>query len=139
MIYFVQAGENGPVKIGFTSSWGLRLSTLQTGNHEELRVRAIVAGDRDDEERMHEKFARTRIRGEWFEATPELMAMCREIGMTGLEAALPMAKRSMTKLDDDAEAGVAEEMKIESRNESQMINILVKEALAVRRARRAAA
>lgn len=44
-----------------------------------------------------------------------------------------MAKRCMTKLDDDALEGVKEFMEIEERSESQMIAILVKEGLAVRR------
>lgn len=45
-----------------------------------------------------------------------------------------MPKRCMTQLDDDALKGVSDERGKEQRTESQMIAILVKEALAVRRA-----
>ena len=44
-----------------------------------------------------------------------------------------MAKRCMTNLDDDALEGIKEFRAIENRTESQMIAILVKEGLAIRR------
>lgn len=42
-IYFIQAGEGGAIKIGYTSGPATaRLATLQTGCPHELRLRAAL-------------------------------------------------------------------------------------------------
>lgn len=68
IVYFIQAGEKGPVKIGYTGkdNVGFRLSDLQVGNHEKLRLIGFVYGDRDDERRLQRHFRKLHIRGEWF-------------------------------------------------------------------------
>lgn len=70
MVYFIQQGSNGPVKIGYTQDakrLQRRLVSLQCGNPERLYVRAILenAGPAS-EERIHRTFGRHRLRGEWF-------------------------------------------------------------------------
>lgn len=85
-VYFLQSGERGAVKIGFTGSAPMvRLSALQTGNPEPLRLLGAVPGVREDETALHERFARFRIGGEWFRPEPELLSFidgvlmgCRE-------------------------------------------------------------
>lgn len=67
-VYFIQAGDGGPVKIGHTLKTTVRrrLETLQTAHHLELRLLLAVTGSVVDEQRLHRDFAALRIRGEWF-------------------------------------------------------------------------
>ena len=75
-VYFVQAGWNGPIKIGFSDDVDKRIAGLQTGNPEELRLLLVVPGTMGTEAAMHEQFAAARIRptSEWFNATKELLS-----------------------------------------------------------------
>lgn len=78
MIYFIQAGINGPIKIGFVSGDTLaavqgRLDACQTGNAETLRLLAVCEGKIGRESAIHRKFAASRVRGEWFLATTDLL------------------------------------------------------------------
>jgi hypothetical protein len=65
-VYFVQAGEDGPVKIGFATDVASRLNAMRTSNPEELRLVACFIGTYEDERAMHALFAKYRKRGEWF-------------------------------------------------------------------------
>lgn len=67
MVYFVQDTVSGHIKIGYTSkpaTW--RLSLLQTGNPNPLRLLITLPGGEQEEARLHRKFAVARHRGEWF-------------------------------------------------------------------------
>lgn len=75
-VYFIQAGT-GAVKIGVAADPFKRLSELQTGNHEPLRIIATVEGDVEHESSFHARFASHRLRGEWFAAEPVLAALNR--------------------------------------------------------------
>ena len=81
LAYFIQA-ESGPIKIGLAIDAIARLAELQTGNHELLRLIGTVGGGRVAERGLHRRFAEHRIRGEWFEAAPvilaEIEALCRK-------------------------------------------------------------
>lgn len=71
MIYFIQAGEGGPVKVGYVDTEDrqavdFRLGLLQVGNHEQLNVLATMPGGIGVERELHEKLAAGRLRGEWF-------------------------------------------------------------------------
>jgi len=73
-IYFIQAGETGPIKIGVTCGNPLaRMANLQTGCPEQLRLVGCAPGTAQDERDLHERFAKFRVRGEWFTAGPELV------------------------------------------------------------------
>lgn len=65
-VYFIQAGEGGPIKIGFATSVKGRLSAMQTGHAQRLSVLATIDGDMSDEKRMHARFLSLRMEGEWF-------------------------------------------------------------------------
>jgi len=71
-IYFIQSGENGPVKIGQSEDPIARLEQLQTGNPEELKLLWVYEGDEYTEHEIHEMFKKDRVRGEWFKFTDEL-------------------------------------------------------------------
>jgi hypothetical protein len=65
-VYFIQDGEEGPVKIGLSKSPEQRLPKLQTGNPRELFLRHVIPGDLKIERGLHTRFAQARIRREWF-------------------------------------------------------------------------
>jgi len=67
-VYVIQAGDDGPVKIGYTSGPAeKRLRGLQTGNPYKLRILKVFDGDERHESELHRRFAGHRIRGEWFD------------------------------------------------------------------------
>ncbi len=74
-IYFVQAEDGGPIKIGLAACVWCRLSSLQTGNPARLLLLATTVGDCVDEAELHSRFSRHRLRGEWFRPNPELLAL----------------------------------------------------------------
>lgn len=79
-VYFIR-DRRGPVKIGRTSSGNAsaRLEQLQTGNPYPLELLATTRKHAEGE--LHARFAATRLLGEWFEPTPDLLALiqaCRE-------------------------------------------------------------
>lgn len=74
MVYFIQVGESGPIKIGYTRTDPTkRLSELQTGNPYKLRLLLVLEGGFDLEHALHEKFADLRLEGEWFRNDPILL------------------------------------------------------------------
>jgi len=74
IIYFVQQGTEGPIKVGYTEqSIRVRLAGLQVGNPCELYAIKIIDGTRVDEANVHSRFNDCHIRGEWFLPTKRLM------------------------------------------------------------------
>jgi hypothetical protein len=73
MIYFVQAGDNGPIKIGLAISPETRKKNLQTAHYEELRIIGILDGNSHVEKQLHRQFRDYRIRGEWFHPSQEII------------------------------------------------------------------
>ena len=68
-VYFIKAcGPHPAVKIGVSDDVERRLSSLQTGNHLELRLLGRVKHHDAGwlERRLHEHFADLRLEGEWF-------------------------------------------------------------------------
>lgn len=78
MIYFIQAGEGGPVKIGYTENpVDARLATLQTGAHEKLTLLTCLPGGMAVERWLHTALSHLRVRGEWFRPDGELAVLLR--------------------------------------------------------------
>lgn len=79
MIYFIRAGEFGHVKIGWTAdrqTLNGRLTSLQTGQPHRLKIiRTIEDAPRWSETWFHGVFAKTRMIGEWFEYSPEMLTI----------------------------------------------------------------
>jgi hypothetical protein len=76
-VYFIQAGgRGGPIKIGRARDVFQRLNQLQTGSPEELEILAVLAGAAVDlEKHLHQRFANSHLRGEWFKPSRELLAL----------------------------------------------------------------
>jgi hypothetical protein len=73
LIYFIQAGKAGPIKIGISKDPRRRLRALQVPNAKTLSLLGCMEGDLDTEREIHSTFRYSRIRGEWFSPSPELM------------------------------------------------------------------
>ena len=90
MIYVIQAGEAGPVKIGVASDVRKRVGSLQTASPAPLSILHVFEGEEAEERALHRRFAAYRQSGEWFAPVPEIVA-----GDFGLPAA---AKPSMARV-----------------------------------------
>jgi uncharacterized protein YozE (UPF0346 family) len=74
IVYFVLSRDTGAIKIGFTAGpIEKRLSSLQTAHPHKLQLLASISGNKEYETELHERFSPFRLRGEWFQAHPELL------------------------------------------------------------------
>lgn len=75
-IYFIQVGEDGPIKIGMTRGNPLvRLASLQAGIPYELKLKAVIPDVQASVEmELHRCFRHLRIRREWFRPEHDLIA-----------------------------------------------------------------
>lgn len=87
MIYFVQDSDSLAIKIGYAANPEERLATLQTANSSTLRLLAELPGGRADEAALHRRFAASRLVGEWFRPSPDLIEFlldgARLLGQSG--------------------------------------------------------
>lgn len=85
-IYFIQAGNNGPIKIGYSAKKYIkdRLITLQTGNHEKLVLLCTIPGTKNTEKELHKKFKEFWIRGEWFHVNTVLSELISSLPYLGI-------------------------------------------------------
>ena len=74
-VYFVQLGESGPIKIGYSDDLGARLSVLRTYSPGELRLLFAFPGTMEVEGAIHAWCADARLNGEWFQPTPDLLCL----------------------------------------------------------------
>lgn len=74
MIYLCRNKRNGYVKIGFSLTPDLREKTLQSEEPELFFEHRFPGTSMDEESALHRKYAHRRLRGEWFELTPEDVA-----------------------------------------------------------------
>lgn len=72
-IYFIQAGDSGPIKIGKTRYIKKRLRSLQTINSEDLQVRGWMPEGDWTEKQLHQKFAVYKQKGEWFLPSEDIL------------------------------------------------------------------
>ena len=77
VVYFIQEGSDGPIKIGYTSNLKKRLESMQVGNSKELNVLGTYSGGRKEESYLHSLFAIAQIRGEWYYPIHELLKFIR--------------------------------------------------------------
>lgn len=78
-VYFIQAGDNGPIKIGIARNPRKRLRQLQTANPERLRLLGTIDGDLEVERRIHSELEDWRLAGEWFRADEEVKVATRRL------------------------------------------------------------
>lgn len=91
-VYFLQAGEAGAIKIGFSAtSVERRIHGNQVGCPERLIVLGVVAGDVALEKRLHKAFRPCALRGEWFAPHRRLIAFIGKVAKP-LKEPLPSAE-----------------------------------------------
>jgi len=79
MIYFIQAGKNGPIKIGYTeTNVHERLKQLQTACPYELKLLWCIEGSQQEESNIHDRFGYEKVRGEWFHPSRLLLNFIEE-------------------------------------------------------------
>jgi hypothetical protein len=86
LVYFIQAGEGGSIKIGWSQKIPQRRASLQTANARRLVVLGAVPGTRETEAALHARFAHLRMEGEWFRNAPELHAFLAANGIDPISA-----------------------------------------------------
>ncbi len=59
------------VKIGKSTNVKARLRDLQTAAPDPLAILGTIPGDREEE--LHARFAKVRLRGEWFRLTRDIL------------------------------------------------------------------
>lgn len=75
VVYFLRCGDDGPIKIGHTkTSVYLRVRALQQTSPHVLRWIGYFDGTLGDEAAAHRLLKNSRLRGEWFNPTHEVLA-----------------------------------------------------------------
>lgn len=80
-IYFIQRGDDGPIKIGQANNPYRRRHDLQISSPEPLAVRAMfLTPHATDEKQLHREFKDEHIAGEWFRPSERLLALMASYG-----------------------------------------------------------
>lgn len=74
LVYFVQAGPDGHVKIGTVKASNLsdRVMKIQVCTPYRVKLLATIVGGRFEEQKLHRRFKKFHVRGEWFTYSEEL-------------------------------------------------------------------
>jgi hypothetical protein len=78
LVYFVQAGPRGPIKVGWSQDVERRIAELQTANAAKLVLLGTVSGTLETEAALHARFSHLRLEAEWFRNSPEIHEFLRE-------------------------------------------------------------
>lgn len=95
-IYFIQAGSQGAIKIGWAKDPAKRIRTLQTSQHQKLKMLGAIPGTLKDEQALHRRFADARLNGEWFDRSKVGGQVMSLILSEGFIAAKPPKSRIIT-------------------------------------------
>ena len=82
MIYFIQAGNDGFIKIGSSNNVEERKKQLQTGCPDELKILfqyGGILGNEYPECDLHGYFKEFRVRGEWFYPSENSLQVDRDL------------------------------------------------------------
>jgi hypothetical protein len=78
-VYFIQQGDEGAIKIGYSTTPEKRLQTLKTASPYPLRLLKVIEGGKILEKELHLRFAALHIDGEWFNPNPELLEFIQQL------------------------------------------------------------
>ena len=96
VVYFLYSKDG--VKIGKANKLRRRISNYRTHNNGELTLIAFLFGS-EKETLAHEKFKKHRIRGEWFDISPEkAMEYCDSRGGITSENVARKTREMLTNL-----------------------------------------
>ena len=74
-VYWIRAGEAGPIKVGYAINPAARLKLLQTGSYLPLSLIRVESGDRTTEAALHQHYRLKRVHGEFFMLTEDDVAV----------------------------------------------------------------
>lgn len=72
MVYLIEDVENKAYKIGYSANPHLRLSSLRGGTINTLLLINVIDGSTLSEKKIHTKFNKFKIKGEWFQKNEEI-------------------------------------------------------------------
>lgn len=78
VVYFIRLGAAGAIKIGKANDLKARLASLQTAASDKLHVLGFIPGDLAEEAALHRRFAASRLHGEWFRPSRNLLEYISE-------------------------------------------------------------
>ena len=79
IIYFVECGANGPIKIGFTArNVQSRLYMFNSASPYDVRLLGVHDGICADETALHKRFEQYRIKSEWYIRNNEILKYITE-------------------------------------------------------------
>lgn len=79
MIYFIQSGEAGRIKIGHSTSVESRLRSIQCASPQPVRLLAQAEGGPDFERIVHRILEKHRVHMEWFEPHQDVFDVIRQV------------------------------------------------------------
>ena len=78
-VYLMQSELTGLLKIGISKDPIQRRRNLETAQGGKIELLKIIAGGKNIEKKLHEKFSTYRKDGEWFENTAEIIDYFDEV------------------------------------------------------------
>lgn len=78
VVYFLQAGPTGLVKIGTSTNISTRVKELQKCSAEKLIILGFLRGSYELESKWHLRFQSLRVQGEWFKPDQKLLGTIKE-------------------------------------------------------------
>lgn len=79
IIYFISDTAETYVKIGITKKLGNRVSMLQVGNPDKLKLLGTIKGTPETEYILHQICYPEKIRGEWFYLTHKVKGLISDL------------------------------------------------------------
>ncbi len=116
MIYFIQSGYGGPIKIGKTNDVWRRLGDIQTHNPEKLTILGVLDETPGMEMHLHVLFRDLRIRGEWYKPRHRLRKWIAR------NTIVPYGKKRDTRGEEKAQRERAELEKTQS--EAEQVKVI---------------
>jgi hypothetical protein len=84
-VYFILSETSGLIKIGYTERPVTeRLSALQISTPDRLEVIGRLSGNQALERELHSMFAGSRVSGEWFKASSDLVSFIEHTASDGM-------------------------------------------------------
>lgn len=78
-IYAIESAMMDAVKIGITIDPAKRISSMQTGNPDQLKMIGCWPGNADNEKQLHGELKNDFLRGEWFKRTPAVLTAIQRL------------------------------------------------------------
>lgn len=98
-IYFMKR-ENGDIKIGYSIDVITRRSAVSTQQASKVDLLGAIRGTRQDERDFHLRYAETRVDGEWFTPSKELIDFIKaNATFEGIENPVRIKVREQTAKD----------------------------------------